>query len=226
MGTEQGYQRDPLPPPTHTHTHTHTGSPHWWSNPPHLNQKVQAIGAAVKPFQRWGQPGASSTMACVIFHLAHNVLHVIAKPLLFDSHLTMMYKMWIQTRQAEPAAEFPSSTSEFSSSPAAHRQKQMVQASLCYLIGWCDVSGEDDGGVEGATVSISSRTSPSLAFAKPICWIPAPSILHLDALSLVFFEAPSSAARASVANNSIVGGQAQLQPGKRNFVNNLHIGHS
>lgn len=28
----------------------------WWSNPPHLNQMVQAIGAAVKPFQRWGQP--------------------------------------------------------------------------------------------------------------------------------------------------------------------------
>lgn len=50
-----------------------------------------------------GSAGAGPTMACVIFHLAHSVLHVIAKPLLFDSHLTMMYKMWIQTRQAEPA---------------------------------------------------------------------------------------------------------------------------
>lgn len=54
---------------------------------------VQAIGAAVKTISKVGSAGASSTMAGVIFHLVHNVPHVIAKPLLFDSYLTMMYKM-------------------------------------------------------------------------------------------------------------------------------------
>lgn len=158
-----------------------------------------------KTISKVGSSGARSTMACVIFHLGHYVLHLIAKPLLFGSHLTMMYKTWTQTRQAEPAAKFPSFTSELSSCPAAQYQKPMSRHRHATVFDGL-MSVELCRGYRRAAVSVFIHTVPSLCLCEAY-------VLHFSVLCpfpgcsvTCVVEGPSSPTGASGANSSIAGG--------------------